>query len=195
MLNNSLEVSNLLNNSHYTIKIADSESEFEQIHRLNYKTFVKEIPQHHENESGTLVDKFHNENIYIICLDEDKLIGMVAARGNKPFSLDLKITNLDSYLPEDKKVCEVRLLVIEKEYRGGYVFYLLAKRLADYFRENNYNYAIISGTTRQQRLYKHIGFKPFYHLVGNEGALFQPMYITIEMMDMGLGNLLNKMEE
>ncbi len=30
-------------------KIASGESEFEQIFRLNYKTFVEEIPQHPPN--------------------------------------------------------------------------------------------------------------------------------------------------
>ena len=185
----------MINNTVYTIKIADTESEFEQIHRLNYKTFVKEIPQHHENVSGILIDRFHHENTYIVCLEGDKLVGMVAARGNRPFSLDLKIPNLDSYLPENINVCEVRLLVIEKEYRGGYVFYELAKKLIDYCREYNYNYAIISGTTRQQKLYKHIGFLPFYHLVGKEGVLYQPMYITVELLDMGLGKLLNDLEQ
>ncbi len=30
-------------------KIAGLDSEFEQIHRLNYETFVEEIPQHGEN--------------------------------------------------------------------------------------------------------------------------------------------------
>lgn len=185
---------NLTNNSNYTIKIADRESEFEQIHRLNYKTFVKEIPQHQENDSGLLIDKFHHENTYIICLDGDRLIGMIAARGKRPFSLDLKIPNLDSYLPENIRVCEIRLLAIEKEYRGGFVFYEIAKKLAEYFRENNYNYAIISGTTRQQKLYKHIGFQPFYHLVGKEGALYQPMCITVELFDMGLGKLLQDIE-
>jgi hypothetical protein len=30
-------------------RIADSEEEFEAIHRLNYRTFVEEIPQHPAN--------------------------------------------------------------------------------------------------------------------------------------------------
>lgn len=180
----------MINNLNYTIKIAESDQEFEMIHRLNYKTFVDEIPQHQENDIRLLIDKFHDENTYIIALHGDKLAGMLAVRGIRPFSLDLKIPNLDSYLPENNKVCEIRLLAIEKEYRGGFIFYRLLKRLADYFREYDYNYAIISGTIRQQKLYMHIGFKPFYELVGKEGAYYQPMYITIDMLDKGLVELL-----
>ena len=40
-------------------KIASEANEFEQIHRLNYKTFVEEIPQHATNQEHVLIDKFH----------------------------------------------------------------------------------------------------------------------------------------
>lgn len=180
----------MMNKSGYVVKIADKEIEFELIHRLNYKTFVEEIPQHHKNESDYLIDKFHDENTYIIAMQGEILVGMAAVRGKRPFSLDFKIPNLDSYLPKEIRICEIRLLAIEKEYRGGSIFYDIAKKLVNYCKVNNYNYAIISGTTRQEKLYKHIGFQPFYHLVGKEGAFYQPMYITLEMLEKGIGKLL-----
>jgi hypothetical protein len=45
--------------------------------------------------------------------------------------------------------------------------------------------ALISGTTRQQRLYRHLGFVPFGPLVGTPEALFQPMYLTKERLEAG----------
>ena len=33
-------------------KVASADWEFEQIHRLNYRTFVEEIPQHASNPAG-----------------------------------------------------------------------------------------------------------------------------------------------
>ncbi len=176
----------------YKFKIAENEREFSLIHRLNYKTFVEEIPQHSNNESGYLVDKFHDQNTYIICLDGNKLVGMVAVRGKRPFSLDFKIPDLNFYLPVDANICEIRLLTIEKEYRSGLIFYGIAKKLVNYCKENKYNYAIISGTTRQLKLYKHLGFAPFYHIVGKEGAFYQPMYINVEMFESGIGKLLKE---
>ena len=47
-------------------KVATEAWEFEQIHRLNYQTFVEEIPQHPPNPEKKLVDKFHQENTYLI---------------------------------------------------------------------------------------------------------------------------------
>ena len=49
-------------------KFATEDWEFELIHRLNYKTFVEEIPQHQASPAQRLVDKFHAENTYLICL-------------------------------------------------------------------------------------------------------------------------------
>ena len=65
-------------------KFANEDWEFEHIHRLNYRTFVEEIPQHHVSPTHRLVDKFHAENTYLICLSGRKLVGMLAARGNRP---------------------------------------------------------------------------------------------------------------
>lgn len=159
-----------------TFKIASDPSEFEQIYRLNYATFVGEIPQHAGNDEGRLIDRFDSENDYIICLDGDRVIGMLAARGQRPFSLDYKLDNLDSYLPEGAKVCEVRLLAVEPGRRYGGVFTGLGHELVNYWFRNGYDVALISGTPRQKRLYERLGFQPFGPLVGSEQAPYQPMY-------------------
>lgn len=161
-------------------KIASEDWEFEAIHRLNYKTFVEEIPQHEHNPEQRLVDKFHAENTYAICLQGDRLVGMVTGRGARPFSLDKKVPDLDSHLPAGHKVLEVRLLSVEKDFRNGFVFSKLVGLLAQHFKDMGFDLAIISGTTRQARLYKHLGFVPFGPLVGSGEAQFQPMYLTLE---------------
>ncbi|MEN3004042.1 aminotransferase class V-fold PLP-dependent enzyme [Dehalobacterium formicoaceticum] len=185
-------MNNLTEQNRFIIKIADQKTEFELIHRLNYQTFVEEIPQHLPNEDRRLVDKFHNENTYIICLDGEKLVGSIAVRGNRPFSLDEKIDHLDSYFGDYENLCEIRLLMMDRKYRRGYVFYYLADALARYCLEKKYDCALMSGTTRQLKLYQHIGFVPFHHLIGKEGAYFQPMYITVENFAQGIGRLFHK---
>jgi predicted acetyltransferase len=163
-----------------TYKVADSESEMEQIHRLNYITFVEEIPQHPPNENGKLVDRFHEENTYFIGLNDDqKVVAMLAVRENRPFSLDLKLSNLDEHLPfQPKKMVEIRLLAIEKTYRKGQIFRGLVRFLIKNLRAAGCDLAVISGTTRELKLYRKFGFVPFADRIGTEEALFQPMYIT-----------------
>ncbi len=161
-------------------KIATELWEFDQIHRLNYKTFAEEIPQHERSGTGMLVDKFHDENVYFICLQGGRVIGMMAMRGNRPFSLDHKLPDLDSYLPPGRTVCEVRLLAVEKGHRNGRVFLGLGQLLSEVGHKQGFDLAIISGTTRQEKLYRHLGFIPFGPQVGNPGAWYQPMYLTLE---------------
>ncbi len=111
---------------------------------------------------------------------------MLAVRGERPFSLDQKLENLDSYLPGGRKICEVRLLAIEKKYRGARGGQVLAGLLALLWQhgvEQGYDLAIISGTTRQEKLYRHLGFIPFGPLVGKGEAVFQPMFITLETFE------------
>ncbi len=167
-------------------KFATEDWEFEQIHRLNYRTFVEEIPQHQKSPAQRLVDKFHAENTYLICLCDQKLVGMLAVRGNRPFSLDQKLPDLDSHLPPGRKVCEIRLLAIEKKFRGargGQVLSGILALLWQHGVEKGYDLAIISGTTRQAKLYQHLGFVPFGPLVGTGDAQFQPMYVTLETFE------------
>jgi aspartate aminotransferase-like enzyme len=164
-------------------KFASEDWEFEQLHRLNYRTFVEEIPQHHASPSHRLVDKFHAENTYLICLCGRKLAGMLAVRGDRPFSLDQKLPKLDSYLPAGRSICEIRLLAIERRHRGAQVLQGILALLWQHGIEKGYDLAIISGTTRQFKLYQHLGFVPFGPLVGTGDARFQPMYITLETFE------------
>ena len=167
-------------------KLATEDWEFEQIHRLNYRTFVEEIPQHQPAAHPRLVDKFHAENTYLICLSHQKLVGMLAVRGCRPFSLDQKLPQLDSFLPPGRTICEIRLLAIEKKFRGARGGQVLSGILALLWQlgvEKGYDLAIISGTTRQAKLYQHLGFVPFGPLVGSGDAQFQPMYVTLETFE------------
>jgi len=173
----------------HVYKVATEPHEFEMIHALNYRTFVEEIPQHQRSDSRRLVDRFHAQNTYVICLGGRTLIGMVAVRGTRPFSLDEKLPDLDSYLPPDRTVCEIRLLAVEPGYRCTSVFTGLVLRLLQLARARGFDVAVISGTVRQLKLYRHLGFEPFGPLVGTSGAQYQPMMLTLERFEACVGPL------
>lgn len=166
-----------MNDLNLNIKIADQSWELEKVCRLNHQTFSVEIPQHERTATGLLIDKFHSENQYVICLVESEIVGMVALRSVRPFSLDFKLDHLDDYLPPHKSLCEIRLLTVLPEYRRSSVFYSLFKVAFTYFINQKYDMAIISGILSQQRLYRSVGFIPFGPVVGDE-VKFQPMYGT-----------------
>ena len=166
-----------------TFKVATDDGELEQIHRLNYRTFVDEIPQHAPNEYGALVDRFDRENAYVVCRRGERVLGMIAVRGVRPFSLDAKIENLDSHLPPNRRLCEIRLLAVEPEHRTGVIFRGLVTELMAYCLRAGFDTVVISGTTRQLKLYRHLGFVPFGPLVGAGDAMYQPMYLTREAFE------------
>jgi aspartate aminotransferase-like enzyme/GNAT superfamily N-acetyltransferase len=158
-------------------KIADTPTEFEAIHRLNHRTFAGEIPQHPAGPDGRLVDKFHEENVYAVCLDGQTLAGMLAGRAVRPFSLDGKLPDLDLHLPQGRTPVEIRLLAVEPSYRHSVLLPQLISLLAQHFTTLGCDLAIISGTTRALGMYRRMGFVPFGPLTGSPGAQFQPMYL------------------
>lgn len=158
--------------------IADS-SHFDTIHRLNYQTFVEEIPQHAPNPQRRLVDRFHHQNTYVICLAGDELVGMLSGRCERPFSLDQKVPELDRWLPAHRKAVEARLLTVACPYRNGPVFHGLLTHFCRVFMSMGCDLAVVSGTLRQLKLYRHLGFQFFAQPVGTPAAAYQPMWLSL----------------
>ncbi len=163
-------------------KIAADEDEFAQIHRLKYRTFAEEIPQHSSNRERSLIDRFHAENTYVIGKRGQEVIAMVSFRSKRLFSLDAKLPALDSYLPRHTSLCELRLLAVEPGHRRTRGFYDLMKALFARCRERGHDLAVISGTIKQRRLYRQFGFRPFGPVDGSEGARFQPMMLELSAL-------------
>ena len=158
-------------------KVADTPAEFRQIHELNYRTFVEEVGQHPPNPERRRIDRFHDENTYYICLTGDRLIGMACTRDRRPFSLDLKIDNLNNLLPHHKNPVEIRLLAIDKDARSPQIFRGIMNIVAEACMIADYDLAVVSALKQKCKLYEHLGFKPFGPVVGNPPNLFQPMYM------------------
>jgi GNAT superfamily N-acetyltransferase len=169
------------NKKRLTYRIAER-PDFDAIHALNYESFVEEIPQHAPNPQRRLIDRFHAANTYVICLADNHLVGMVCGRCERPFSLDQKLPNLDFYLPRHQKAVEIRLLAVVPAYRKTAVFSALMSRLARHFMDQRCDLALISGTVRQLKLYRHLGFEAFGDLVGHADASYQPMYLTLDAL-------------
>jgi GNAT superfamily N-acetyltransferase len=168
------------------VKIASEDWELEQVHGLNYRTFVEEIPQHSPNDERRLVDRLLARSVCYVCLDGRRLRGMVVVGSERPFSLDAKIADLDSYLPSHRSACEVRLLAVERDDRGGTVFAALMGAVLRHARRHGHDLAVLSGAKRQLPLYRHMGCVPIGPLVGTAAAPYQGMYLTWERLSPSL---------
>lgn len=165
----------------YRFKTATEPWEFEALERLNHDTFTAEIPQHPPRADGRIRDRFHDENHYLVALHGRDLVGMLAIRDRRPFSLDAKVQELDRHLPPHRSVCEIRLLAVKPEHRRPGVFRGLMTLTAQECLRRGHDLAVISGTLRQLKLYRHMGFEAFGPTVGKPEAAYQPMSLRTEV--------------
>jgi GNAT superfamily N-acetyltransferase len=166
--------------THLRVKVASEPWELEQVYGLNYRIFVEEIPQHSPNAERRLVDRLLDKSTLYVCLDGERLRGMVAVCGERPFSLDAKLPDLDAYLPPHRRICEVRLLAVEPDDRGGLVFTALMRAVLRHSRQHGFDLGVLSGAERQLPLYRHLGCVPIGPPLGTERARYQGMYLTWE---------------
>ncbi|MEP6748638.1 MAG: GNAT family N-acetyltransferase [Bacteroidota bacterium] len=161
-----------------TVKIAN-QPEFDKIHQLNHEIFADEIPQHEKKHDGKLVDAFHEKNTYIVALEGDELVGMVCYNAVRPFSLDKKMTNLDSCLPPHSKLVEIRLFAVKKNRRKEGIALQMLKKMIPSLISLGYDLGVISASLKELDLYNNIGAVPFGDLVGTKEVPYQPLYFHI----------------
>ncbi len=170
----------------YHFRLAtDAPGDTDALRRLNHRTFAEEIPQHAPAVDGRLRDRFEDASTTVVAERRvdglpGEIVGMLSLRSERPFSLDAKLSDLDAHLPPGAHPCEVRLLAVDPAHRSGIVFRGLVAALASVGLARGHDLALISGTTRQSRLYRHLGFEPFGPLVGTAEAPYQPMRLTRE---------------
>src|SRR5882724_7907289 len=127
------------------IKQADTASEFDQIHRLNYQTFVEEIGEYSPDGSGCLVDRFHDRNTYYVAVEDGCVVGMVAANDRPPFSIEKRLSDSAILEALGGPLLEVRLLALDPDCRNRMVLGRLLWELYSDARRRRYSHLIISG--------------------------------------------------
>ncbi len=169
----------MLKVGNYVFKRAESDDELAQIHRLNYRTFVSEIPQHPDSGTGVLVDKFHNKNHYLIVLREGRVVGMVSTHDQAPFSIAERLPDPAVLTRPGTRALEVRLLAIEPAERNSTMFFGLIWSLYEHARTNGYTHLFISGVLERVTLYERLGFVSLGPAISSGHASFVPMVLTI----------------
>jgi aspartate aminotransferase-like enzyme len=175
----------MLHVGQYVFKQADSQEEFEQIHALNYRTFVSEIQQHPDPGSAALVDKFHAKSVYLIVLrcleaeDRGRVVGMLSVHGQAPFSVADRLPDASLLTRPGMRPLEVRLLAIEREERNSTLFFGLIWSLYEYAEQHAYTHLFISAYEQRLDLYQRIGFVPLGPAVPCGNAAFVPMVLPV----------------
>ncbi len=167
----------------YRFKPAESPAELEQVHRLNYLTFVREIPQHDDPGTGQLVDSYHEKNQYLICLKDGELVGMVSWNDRPPFSVEKRLPDRQVLATDGVKPVEIRLLAVVPEERSSPVMAGLVWSLYQASAAHGWTHFVISGVVEQLDLYRHLGFEELGPPVGTGRASFVPMWLPVEKLE------------
>jgi aspartate aminotransferase-like enzyme/predicted N-acetyltransferase YhbS len=166
----------------YVFKRAETSQEFDEIHRLNYRTFVAEVPQHPDPGTGRLVDKFHDKNVYFIAVYEGHVVGMVSAHDQPPFSVAERLSDPRVLQRPGVRLLEVRLLAVEPGRRHSRVLLGLLWLLLEFARARGHTHIVISGLQDRASLYRHLGFRSLGPAVPCGPVAFVPMVLSLEPM-------------
>jgi aspartate aminotransferase-like enzyme/predicted N-acetyltransferase YhbS len=161
-------------------KKAETAAEFDQIHRLNYRTFAEEIQQYAADGTGVLVDRFHDRNVYYIAVENGRVLGMVAANDRPPFSVEKRLPDSTGLEALGGPLLEIRLLAVEPDSRHSMILGCLLWELYRYASQRGYSHAVISGITRNLEMYRRIGFQELGPAVGSGEASFVPMALSLQ---------------
>jgi aspartate aminotransferase-like enzyme/predicted N-acetyltransferase YhbS len=166
----------------YVFRRARTRRDFAALHRLNHRTFVRELSQHADNGLGRLVDKFHDKNLYFVAMSGERVVGMLSVHDRPPFSVADKLADplvLDRLGPHP---LEVRLLAVEPAHRRGTVFSGLALAVLRHAQREGYSHLLISGVADRRRMYERMGFTALGPAVREGGSAFVPMVATLAGM-------------
>lgn len=169
----------MLRVGHYVFKQAETKQEFDQIHCLNHRTFVDEIPQHADEGDGKLIDKFHSKNAYFVILQGERLVGMLSLHDQPPFSVAERLRDPEILYRPGTRPLEVRLLAIEPDERNSTLFFGLIWFLYEHIKKNDYTHLYISAVVDRLDLYERLGFVALGPAVASGGASFVPMVLTV----------------
>jgi aspartate aminotransferase-like enzyme/N-acyl-L-homoserine lactone synthetase len=167
----------------YVFKRAETKQEFDQIHRLNHRTFVEEIAQHSPRGGESLVDKFHDKNSYLIAVREDQVVAMIGAHDQAPFSVAERLPDPAVLKQPGMRPLEVRLLAIEPSERNNIdLFFGLMYFIYEHARKNGYTHLFISAYSERLNLYEKLGFAALGPAVTCGAAAFVPMMLKLDKM-------------
>ena len=164
----------------YCFKQLDTKAEQEQVNRLLYRTFVLEVPRYEDPGQLSLVDRFHERNIYFIAVFKQQVCGMIAVHGGPDFSI-AKALDDPHKLSELEGTClEARIFAVEPSHRFGIVFGGLAKQVFKYATANHFSHILITGLATKQSMYERMGFRALGQSTLRGGDYFVPMTMDID---------------
>lgn len=164
-----------------TVKLAETEDEFAQVHAINLQVYALELGQDRAPEGADqLVDPRLDQTTYIIAKDGEKVIGMLGVTPpGVRFSLEDSLEGEGVPAAERAEAIEVRRLALLPGYRGRRIFPRILLFLQAYAEPRRYRIGYISAIEARIPDYLRMGFRPFGQPFTKGAVCYQPMKLRI----------------
>jgi len=161
------------------IRPAATPADWEALERLNYATFVEEIPQHPPNEAKRLADPKLERATMLLAWDADLLAGMISVSWTRPFSMDLKLPNVDELVPPGSRPAEFRLLAVRPPWRRSRLAIRLIGTAGKMAVLAGCTHGIVSAYEGQAKMYEHLGGYVVGPPIGTAAAPYRMMVFPL----------------
>lgn len=167
------------------IRLANEE-DWDNIAQLIHNTYALELGQYAPADSGRIVDRNHDTNLYIVAYMQDELAGMLSM--TLPSTASFSTLNRLPVVSEDiqqnlSKTAEIRLLAIKPSYRRQGVFNQLMKAAIISCYQREIERVLISAIDNRVGLYEFMGFQAIGDPVPEGTAVYVPMLITRQSLE------------
>lgn len=166
----------------FEIFTPETEEDFAELWKFNYRIFAAELKMRPENPDGFLVDKFHHKNIYLAARNksDNAIIGMIAAHWQPPYSAEAHFGPSVAEPPADGgELGEIRLFSVAPPYRKTAIVTTLGISMLLELAKHQVTEVVISGISVQRHFYERLGFKVTGEPVAEGETTLYPMRIKL----------------
>lgn len=171
----------------------------EEIYRLRYEVYARELGQHALNQAGALNDPLDEFNLYIVATFEGALAGFVSITppGFGSYSIDKYICRENFPELTAEQLYEVRLLTVTNRFRRRETAGLLMYAALRWIESQNGERIVAIGRREVLDLYVHVGLERLKHQIRSGAVAYELLSATVSQMVERVKNftsLLNRLE-
>ena len=172
----------------------------QEIYRLRYDVYGRELRQHPLNRQGVLRDALDDSNYYIVAKLNESIAGFVSITppGRNAYSIDKYIAREALPFPVDHRLYEVRLLTVLKPHRGSELAALLMYAAFRWVEAHGGTRIVAIGRREVVEMYQRSGLELAGVSVQSGAVTYDLMQATIDALREradACGGLLDRLED
>ena len=185
-------------NTKIKITLASKENS-ECIDQVRHQVYAEELRQFESNADKTLHDRLEVKSIYIVAIEDGKLIGFVGITppDSPQYSVDKYISRDKLDIPYDDFLYEIRALTVVDQSRGTHVASALMYAAFRWAQAHGGRHLVAMGHTKTKDMYVRLGMQPIGEPFSCGALIYEPLAATMQQVEMELTRFaarLNRLE-